>query len=42
MALELAEKGYRDVHALQGGFDAWAEAGLPLEPRARSRRETVG
>ncbi len=41
MARELADRGYRDVHALQGGFDAWVEAGLPLEPRVRGRRETV-
>jgi rhodanese-related sulfurtransferase len=31
VARELAEKGFRDVYALKGGFDAWRQAGLPLE-----------
>jgi rhodanese-related sulfurtransferase len=34
VALELSERGYRDVYALKGGFDAWKQAGLPLEAPA--------
>jgi rhodanese-related sulfurtransferase len=28
----LSERGF-DAHALQGGFDAWREAGLTLEAK---------
>ena len=31
MALRLRELGFRSAFALTGGFDAWQEAGLPLE-----------
>jgi rhodanese-related sulfurtransferase len=34
-ALEAA--GFKDVHALHGGFDAWKRAGLPVEARAGER-----
>jgi rhodanese-related sulfurtransferase len=34
VAQELADRGFRDVHALHGGFDAWVRAGQPVEPRA--------
>jgi rhodanese-related sulfurtransferase len=27
------EHGFKDVYALKGGFDAWREAGYPLEPK---------
>ncbi|MFN2598499.1 MAG: rhodanese-like domain-containing protein [Pyrinomonadaceae bacterium] len=33
MALQLLEKGWKNVHPLYGGFDAWAEAGLPVDPK---------
>lgn len=33
MAQELTERGHPDVHALHGGFDAWVQAGQPVEPR---------
>ena len=33
MAQELSDRGFRDVHALHGGFDAWVRAGPPVEPR---------
>lgn len=36
MAQELLQRGYKDVHALHGGFDAWVKEGLPTEPRASS------
>jgi rhodanese-related sulfurtransferase len=29
----LADHGYDDVYTLAGGFDAWREAGLPVEPK---------
>jgi rhodanese-related sulfurtransferase len=32
VARELAERGFHDVHALHGGFDAWVKAGQPVEP----------
>jgi rhodanese-related sulfurtransferase len=31
VAQTLAEHGFRNVHPLYGGFDAWKRAGLPLE-----------
>ena len=34
MARELDERGFADVHALHGGFEAWVSAGQPVEPRA--------
>jgi rhodanese-related sulfurtransferase len=33
VAVELAKHGYRNVHPLFIGFDAWENAGLPLEPK---------
>jgi rhodanese-related sulfurtransferase len=33
IAQALAERGYNAV-ALEGGFKAWVDAGLPTEPRA--------
>jgi rhodanese-related sulfurtransferase len=33
VALQLLEKGWKNVHPLYGGFDAWRQAGLPLEPK---------
>jgi len=41
VAQELEERGYKDVHALHGGFDAWVKAGLPLEPRAGRQRSVA-
>ena len=34
MAQELETLGFKDVHALHGGYGAWVREGLPLEPRA--------
>ena len=31
MAQDLIQAGYGDVQALAGGFDAWVQAGGPLE-----------
>jgi rhodanese-related sulfurtransferase len=33
VALQLLGKGYKNVHPLYGGFDAWQEAGLPVDPK---------
>jgi rhodanese-related sulfurtransferase len=35
VALQLLEKGYKNVHPLYGGFDAWREAGLPVDSKWR-------
>lgn len=32
VAQTLREKGYTNAEALEGGYSAWKEAGLPLEP----------
>lgn len=32
VAQTLREKGYKKAEALEGGYAAWKEAGLPLEP----------
>lgn len=41
MALQLRRNGFAEAYALQGGFDAWRAAQLPLEPlRASEARET--
>jgi rhodanese-related sulfurtransferase len=34
VARALEASGFKDVHALHGGFDAWTRAGQPVEPRA--------
>jgi 3-mercaptopyruvate sulfurtransferase SseA len=33
VALALMVHGWKNVHPLYGGFDAWAQAGYPLEPK---------
>jgi rhodanese-related sulfurtransferase len=33
VALQLLENGYKNVHPLYGGFDAWQQAGLPVDPK---------
>ncbi len=35
MALRLRELGFRSAFALTGGFEAWEDAGLPVEPLRR-------
>ena len=34
MAQELEAQGFKDVHALHGGFEAWVRAGQSLEATA--------
>ena len=45
IAAQLRERGY-DVSALEGGYAAWAAAGLPTEPRSEAgvdrERESPG
>ncbi len=36
VAQELIAKGWSDVHALDGGFDAYLKAGLPVEPVSKA------
>jgi rhodanese-related sulfurtransferase len=36
LALKLREHGFKDVRALQGGFDAWLQAGLPVEHKQKA------
>jgi len=33
IAQTLRDKGYANAEALEGGYTAWTEAGLPTEPR---------
>ena len=33
VAQKLAEKGWKNVHPLYGGFDAWQRAGYPVDPK---------
>jgi rhodanese-related sulfurtransferase len=33
VAQVLIENGWKNVRALSGGFDAWKDANLPLEPK---------
>jgi rhodanese-related sulfurtransferase len=33
MADILEQHGYKDVYVLEGGFDTWKVAGMPLEPK---------
>jgi rhodanese-related sulfurtransferase len=37
IAQTLREKGYAHAEALEGGYAAWKDAGLPLEPIAELR-----
>lgn len=32
IAASLRERGYRNTEALEGGYAAWKDAGLPLDP----------
>jgi rhodanese-related sulfurtransferase len=33
VAQELAAHGFKNVHPLYGGLEAWENAGLPLQPK---------
>jgi rhodanese-related sulfurtransferase len=33
VAQELLDRGWKNVHPLYGGFDAWVNAGLPLDSK---------
>jgi 3-mercaptopyruvate sulfurtransferase SseA len=32
------DKGWTDVQALQGGFDAWQQKGYPVEQKVQAQR----
>jgi rhodanese-related sulfurtransferase len=36
VAEELLRHGYQHVYALEGGFDAWRDAGYALEAKPRA------
>jgi hypothetical protein len=38
VARELADRGWTDVHPLEGGFDAWERAHYPVEPKGDDDR----
>jgi rhodanese-related sulfurtransferase len=38
VAQTLREKGYANAEALEGGYAAWKDAGLPLEPITELRK----
>jgi rhodanese-related sulfurtransferase len=33
VAQKLMDLGYKNLHPLYGGFDAWKQAGGPVEPK---------
>jgi rhodanese-related sulfurtransferase len=39
VAQELMEQGFKNVHPLFGGFEAWEKAALPVEPNSGESRE---
>lgn len=39
-AAALAQQGRKDIHRLLGGFNAYLEAGLPVEPVSRAMAAT--
>jgi rhodanese-related sulfurtransferase len=34
VAQELLKRGFKNVHPLYGGFDAWVNEGGPIEPKS--------
>jgi len=36
LAHELRKRGFPNAFALKGGFDAWREAGMPLEDKQKA------
>jgi len=34
VAQELTDKGWKNVHPLYGGFDAWTKADAPVESKS--------
>jgi hypothetical protein len=39
VAQELTEQSWKNVHPLYGGFDAWKEAGAPMEAKGMTFRK---
>jgi len=42
VAQELMQHGYKNVHPLYGGFDAWRDAGAPLESMEKRQVTSAG
>jgi len=42
LAQELMDHGFKNVHALYGGFDAWKTAGYPVEQKDSSSSKKAG
>jgi len=38
VAQVLEEHGFKEAHPLIGGYDAWKDAGLPVEARQKGTR----
>jgi len=39
VAQELTAHGYKNVHPLFGGLEAWEKAGLPLESKEGAKQD---
>jgi 3-mercaptopyruvate sulfurtransferase SseA len=39
VAQELSAHGYKNVHPLFGGLEAWEKAGLQLEPKETTKQD---
>ena len=39
---ELLDRGFKNVHALYGGFDAWRDAGYPVESKETRSSKGAG
>jgi rhodanese-related sulfurtransferase len=42
VAQELMERGYKNVHPLHGGFNAWRDASAPLELKQKGQEAGIG
>ena len=42
MAQILLDHGFKNVHPLYGGFDAWREAGYPIEAKEAGSSKQAG
>jgi rhodanese-related sulfurtransferase len=42
VALQLRRLGFGQAYALTGGFDAWRDSGLPLEPLRAAEAHEAG
>jgi rhodanese-related sulfurtransferase len=42
VAQKLLDHGFKNVHPLYGGFDAWVEAGYPVESKETRSTKRAG